>query len=569
VPSVFRRVLFVFVALAAPLASGCSKPPKYDVVIRHGTVYDGAGTPGKAADVAILQDRIAAIGDLSAERGRDEVDATGLAVAPGFINMLSHSETSLIEDGRSQGTLRQGVTLEVFGESSMGPLTEQMKKDSMERQADIKFNIVWNTLGGYLDHLVARGISTNIASFVSAATVRANEIGLDNRAPTPEELERMRTHVRVAMDEGAMGLTTALIYIPGVFAKTDELVELAKVASASGGMYISHMRSEGNRLLEAIDETLTIAREAKIRAEIYHLKESGESNWNKLDAVIAKVDAARKEGLDITADMYTYTAGSTGLDASMPPWVQEGGYNAWAKRLQDPKLRERVRREMTTPSDAWENLMFAAGGKGTLLVGFKNEALRIYAGKTLEEVAKLRGKSIQDTAMDLVVEDGSRVQVVYFLMSEENVKRQIALPWVSFGSDASSMSPDGVFIKTSTHPRAYGNFARLLGKYVRDEHVIPIEEAVRKLTSFPAATLRIKERGRLQTGYFADVVVFDPRTIADTSTYEKPHQYAVGVRHVWVNGGQVLKNGEHTGQKPGRVVRGPGWLRSKGRDRPQ
>jgi N-acyl-D-amino-acid deacylase len=546
-------------AVATCFITACSTPAKYDVVIRHGTIYDGTGAAGKVGDVAILDDRVAAVGDLGGERGREEVDATGLAVAPGFINMLSHSETSLIADGRAQGTLRQGVTLEVFGESSMGPINEPMKKDAMERQGDIKFNIVWNTLGGYLDHLVARGISTNVASFVSAATVRANEVGLDNRPPTAEELERMRAHVRVAMDEGAMGLTTALIYIPGVFAKTDELVELAKVASASGGMYISHMRSEGNRLLEAIDETLTIAREAKIRAEIYHLKESGESNWNKLDAVIAKVDGARKEGLDITADMYTYTAGSTGLDAAMPPWVQEGGYKAWAQRLQDPNIRERVRREMTTPSDAWENLMFAAGGKGTLLVGFKNEALRIYAGKTLEDVAKLRHKSIQDTAMDLVVEDGSRVQVVYFLMSEENVKRQIALPWVSFGSDASSMAPEGVFIKTSTHPRAYGNFARLLGKYVRDEHVIPMAEAIRRLTSFPAATLRIKERGTLAPGYFADVVVFDPKTIADRSTYEKPHQYATGVAHVWVNGGQVLKNGEHTGQKPGRVVRGPGW----------
>jgi N-acyl-D-amino-acid deacylase len=549
----------IAVVVASCFITACSQPAKYDVVIRHGTVYDGTGAAGKLGDVAILDDRVAAVGDLREERGREEVDATGLAVAPGFINMLSHSETSLIADGRAQGTLRQGVTLEVFGESSMGPINEQMKKDAMERQGDIKFSIVWNTLGGYLDHLVARGISTNIASFVSAATVRANEVGLDNRPPTAEELERMRAHVRVAMDEGAMGLTTALIYIPGVFAKTDELVELAKVASASGGMYISHMRSEGNRLLEAIDETLTIAREAKIRAEIYHLKESGESNWNKLDAVITKVDGARKEGLDITADMYTYTAGSTGLDAAMPPWVQEGGYKAWAQRLHDPKIRERVRREMTTPSDAWENLMFAAGGKGTLLVGFKNEALRIYAGKTLEDVAKLRNKSIQDTAMDLVVEDGSRVQVVYFLMSEENVKRQIVLPWVSFGSDASSMAPEGVFIKTSTHPRAYGNFARLLGKYVRDEHVIPIEEAIRKLTSFPAATLRIKERGTLAPGYFADVVVFDPKTIADRSTYEKPHQYATGVMHVWVNGGQVIKDGEHTGQKPGRVVRGPGW----------
>jgi N-acyl-D-amino-acid deacylase len=546
-------------ALLALLAAGCAKPAKYDVVIRHGTVYDGTGAAGKASDLAILDDRIAAVGDLRAERGREEFDATGLAVAPGFINMLSHSETSLIADGRSQGALRQGVTLEVFGESSMGPLTDQMAQDQMERQGDIKFNISWRTLGGYLDHLTARGISTNVASFVSAATVRANEIGLDNRPPTAGELERMRAHVRTAMDEGAMGLTTALIYIPGVFAKTDELVELAKVASASGGMYISHMRSEGDRLLEAIDETLTIAREAKIRAEIYHLKESGRSNWNKLDAVIAKVENARKEGLEITADMYNYTAGSTGLDAAMPPWVQEGGYKAWAKRLQDPKIRDRVRREMTAPSPAWENIMLAAGGQGTLLVGFKNEALRIYAGKTLDEVAKIRGTSIQDTAMDLVVEDGSRVQVVYFLMSEENVKRQIALPWVSFGSDASSMAPEDPFIRTSTHPRAYGNFARLLGKYVRDEHVIPMQEAIRKLTSFPAATLRIKERGRLEPGFFADVVVFDPKTIADTSTYEKPHSYAVGVKHVWVNGGQVLKDGEHTGEKPGRVVRGPGW----------
>jgi len=356
-----------------------------------------------------------------------------------------------------------------------------------------------------------------------------------------------------------MGLTTALIYIPGVFSTTDELVELAKVASASGGMYISHMRSEGNRLLEAIDETLTIARQAKIRAEIYHLKASGESNWKKLDRAISKVETARTEGLEITADMYNYTAGSTGLDAAMPPWVQEGGYAAWAKRLQDRAVRERVRREMTTQQDVWENLLLAAGGEGTLLVGFKNEALRIYAGKTLAEVARLRRKSIQDTAMDLVVEDGSRVQVVYFLMSEDNVKRQIALPWVSFGSDASSMSPDGVFIKTSTHPRAYGNFARLLGKYVRDEHVIPMEEAIRKLTSFPAATLRLKDLGLGDKRCFADVVVFDPKTIADHSTYEKPHQYATGVKHVWVNGGQVLKDGEHTGQKPGRVVRGPGY----------
>ena len=538
---------------------GFAQAPQYDVVIRHGTVYDGMGAAGRVEDVAITGDRIAARGDLRSARGRQEVDATGLAVAPGFIDMLNHSETALIADGRSQGMIRQGVTLAVFGESSMGPITPAMKKDQQERQADIKFEITWTTLGEYLDSLVSRGVATNVASFVSAATVRANVLGYDNRAPTPDELEQMRGLVRTAMNEGAMGLTTALIYIPGVFAKTDELVELAKVAAASGGMYIAHMRSEGNRLLEAIDETLTIARDAHIRAEIYHLKASGERNWKKLDAAIEKIESARKQGLEITADMYTYTAGSTGLDASMPPWVQEGGYNAWAARLRDRTVRERVRREMTLAQDDWENLLQAAGGEGTLLVGFKNEALRQYAGKTLAQVAALRGTSVQDTAMDLVVEDGSRVQVVYFLMSEENVKKEIQLPWVSFGSDASSMSAEGVFLKTSTHPRAYGNFARLLGKYVRDEHVIPLAEAVRKLTSLPAQTLRIKERGQLTTGYFADIVVFNPDTIAERATYEKPHQYATGVRDVWVNGVQVMKDGDHTGQKPGRVVRGPGW----------
>jgi N-acyl-D-amino-acid deacylase len=538
---------------------GCARVPQYDLLIRHGTVYDGTGVAGVVQDVAVQGDRIAARGDLPRATGRQVVDATGLAVAPGFIDMLSHSEAALIADGRSQGMIRQGVTLVVFGESSMGPLNEQMKKYQTERQGDIKFDITWNTLGQFLDTLAARGVSTNIASFVSAATVRADEVGLNNRPPTAEELDRMRADVRQAMDEGAMGLTTALIYVPGVFAKTDELVELAKVASASGGMYISHIRSEGNRLLEAIDETLTIAREAHIRAEIYHFKAAGKSNWPKLGPAIAKIESARNDGLDITADMYTYTAGSTGLDAAMPPWVQEGGYNAWAQRLRDPKVRERVRREMVAAQDDWDNLMLAAGGAGTLLVGFKNEALREYTGKTLAEVAKLRHRSVQDTAMDLVAEDASRVQVVYFLTSEDNLKRQIQLPWVSFGSDASSMSTEGVFLRTSTHPRAYGNFARLLGKYVRDEHVIPLEEAIRKLTSFPAATLRIRERGQLAPGYFADVVVFDPKSIAEHATYERPHQYATGVQDVWVNGIQVLKDGEHTGQKPGRVVRGPGW----------
>ena len=540
-------------------AASCRNHPQYDVVIRHGTVYDGTGAAGVVEDVALAGDRIAARGDLANARGRQEVDASGLAVAPGFIDMLNHSETSLIADGRSQGMIRQGVTLSVFGEGSMGPLSDRMKADQKERQGDIKYDIAWTTLGEYLAFLERQGVSTNVASFVSAATVRVHEVGYDNRPPTPEELERMRAHVRRAMDEGAMGLTSALIYAPGAFAATDELVELAKVASASGGMYISHMRSEGNRLIEAIDELLAIARGAHIRAEIYHLKAAGQSNWPKLADAIARIEDARKNGLDVTADMYTYTAGSTGLDAAMPTWVQEGGYKAWAQRLQDPKIRAKVAREMVTPSDGWENLLLAAGPQGTLLVGFKNEALRQYTGKTLAEVAALRHKSPQDTAMDLVVEDGSRVQVVYFLMSEDNVKRQIALPWVSFGSDASAMAAEGVFLKTSTHPRAYGNFARLLGKYVRDEKVIPLAEAIRKLTSFPADTLRVKDRGRLQPNYYADLVVFDPNTIADRSTYENPHQYATGMKHVYVNGVQVLRDGEHTGAKPGRVVRGPGW----------
>jgi N-acyl-D-amino-acid deacylase len=548
----------LWLALAL-LAASCASPSQYDVVIRHGTVYDGTGAPGLVEDLAIAEDRIVARGDLADARARQDVDATGLAVAPGFIDMLNHAETALIADGRSQGGIRQGVTLSVFGETSMGPLNDRMKRDMKARQGDFKFEYTWTTLGEYLDTLATRGVSTNIASFVSASTVRAHEVGLENRPPTAEELDRMRAHVRHAMSEGAMGLTTALIYTPAVFATTEELVELAKVAAQSGGMYIAHMRSEGNRLLEAIDETLTIARAVNIRAEIYHLKAAGQANWPKLGAAIAKIEAARKEGLEITADMYTYTAGSTGLDAAMPPWVQEGGYDAWAARLRDAKTRDRVRREMMTPSDDWENLLLEAGGSGTLLVGFRNEALRIYTGKTLAEVAKLRGTSIQDTAMDLVAEDGSRVQVVYFLMSEENVKRQIQLPWVSFGSDAASMAPEGVFLNTSTHPRAYGNFARLLGKYVRDEHVIPLAEAIRKLTSQPADTLRITDRGRLTAGHFADVVVFDPKAIADRATYEQPHQYAVGMRHVWVNGTQVLRDGEHTNATPGRVVRGPGW----------
>ncbi|HXV62369.1 MAG TPA: D-aminoacylase [Vicinamibacteria bacterium] len=557
--------------LLIPITAACgssTEPIQYDVVLRNGTIYDGSGNPGVVGDIAIRDDRIAAVGDVGDATAAVEVDVTGLAVAPGFINMLSWATESLIEDGRSLGDLRQGVTLEVFGEGwSEGPLNEAMKAEVVKQQGDIRFDVEWTTLGEYLDYLVARGISPNVASFVGATTVRIHEVGYENRAPTEEELERMRALVRQAMEEGALGVGSSLIYAPAFYAGTDELIELSKVAAEHGGMYISHMRSEGNRLLESVDELIRIAREADIAAEIYHLKAGGTSNWSKMEEVIAKVEAARAEGLKITADMYNYTAGSTGLDAAMPPAVQEGGYEAWVNRLKEPAIRERLKREMSTPTDEWENLFLAAGADKTLLVGFKNDDLKPLAGKTLAEVAEMRGTSPEETAMDLVVEDGSRVQVVYFLMSEDNIKKQIALPWVSFCSDAGSMAPEGVFLRSSTHPRAYGNFARLLGKYVRDEQVIPLEEAVRRLTSLPAENLKIRERGRLREDFYADVVVFDPATIQDHATYEGPHQLATGVVHVWVNGEHVLKDGEHTGATPGRVVRGPGW--SGWSDRPE
>ncbi|HEX9691439.1 MAG TPA: D-aminoacylase [Gemmatimonadales bacterium] len=534
--------------------------PQYDVVIRGGTIYDGSGSVPAVGDVAVAGDTVAAVGGTIAGRGRVEVDATGMAVSPGFINMLSWATETLIEDGRSQGDIRQGVTLEVFGEGwSEGPLTDSMRADVIRGQGDLKFDVPWRTLNEYLEYLVGRGIAPNVASFVGATTLRIHEVGYEDRTPTSEELERMRALVRQAMEDGALGVGSSLIYAPAFYASTDELIALTQVAAEYGGMYISHMRSEGNRLLQAVDELITIARAAGTRAEIYHLKAAGRSNWDKLDAVIARIEAARAEGLGITADMYTYTAGSTGLDAAMPPWVQEGGYDAWSERLRDPAVRARVKREMATPTDEWENLYLAAGPEQTLLVGFRNDSLKPLTGKTLAEVATMRGMSPEETAMDLVVEDGSRVQVVYFLMSEENVARQIAIPWVSFGSDAGSMAPEGNFLKSSTHPRAYGNFARLLGRYVRDEQVIPLEEAIRKLTSQPADNLRIRNRGRLRPGYFADVVVFDPTRIQDHATFEQPHQYATGVVHVFVNGTQVLRDGEHTGALPGRVVRGPGW----------
>jgi N-acyl-D-amino-acid deacylase len=532
----------------------------YDVVIKSGMIYDGSGEPSYVADVAIEDDCIAAIGQLEDDADL-VIDAKGLAVAPGFINMLSWANDTLIEDGRSQSDICQGVTLEVLGEGfSMGPLNETMKKDMLESQSDIKFSIEWTTLGEYLEYLERKGVSTNIASFVGAATVRVHTIGYQDRAPNSKELRQMRQLVAQAMEEGAVGFSSALIYAPGVYAETDELVALAEVASQYGGMYISHLRSEGNNMLKALDELITIARRANVAAEVYHMKTAGKANWHKLDAMIEKIEKARAEGLKITADMYNYTAGATGLDAAMPPWVQVGGHRAWVARLKDPAIRRRVVREMSMPTNEWENLYLLAGSaENVLLVGFKNESLRHLTGKTLAQVAKLRGKSPEETAIELVIEDDSRVSTVYFLMSEENVKKQIKLPWVSFCSDAGSLAPEGVFLKSSTHPRAYGNFARLLGKYVRQEKVITLAEAVRRLSSLPAENLKLDRRGKLEKGYYADIVIFNPDTIFDHATYEKPHQYATGMVHVFVNGTQVLKDGEHTGAKPGRFVRGPGW----------
>ncbi len=549
---------FLFAML---LMGSCSKPQNFDVLIKNGRIVDGSGKPSYVGDVGINADTIAAIGDLGKVTGSVEVDASGLVVAPGFINMLSWATESLIEDGRSMGDIKQGVTLEVFGEGwSMGPLTEKIKKEEQESQGDIKFDITWNTLNEYLEYLAKKGVSTNVASFVGATTLRVNTVGYEDRAPTPQELDSMKLMVKQAMEEGALGVGSSLIYAPAFYSSTEELIELCKVAAEYDGMYISHMRSEGSRLLESLDELIRIANEAGIRAEIYHLKESGKDNWDKFDDVVAKVDSARAAGLHITADMYNYVAGATGLDASMPPWVQEGGYDKWAERLQDSAIRKKVKEEMMTPTDEWESLMQAAGDPSKiLLVGFRNDSLKYLTGKTLKEVAELRGTSPEETAMDLVVQDGSRVGTIYFLMSEDNVKKQIALPWMSFGSDAGSLATEGVFLKSNTHPRAYGNVARLLGKYVRQEKVIPLEEAVHKLSQLPATNLKIKKRGSLTMGNYADVVLFDPESIIDKATFENPHQYAEGMVHVFVNGTQVLKDGEHTGAFPGQVVHGPGY----------
>jgi len=552
------RACLLFGALA--WLAACEPAPAYDLVIRHGTVYDGSGGEPFVGDVAIHGDSIVAVGDAVRGRGRGEVDATGYAVSPGFINMLSWAGEDLLVDGRSQGDLRQGVTLEVFGEGwSMGPLTDSMRAEVLARQGDLTYDVPWTTLGEYLDHLVTSGISTNVASFVGATTVRIHEVGYTNRPATPAELARMQDLVRQAMAEGALGVGSSLIYAPANYATTDELVALARAAGESGGMYISHIRDEGRGVMTAVRELITIAAQAGVPAEIYHLKASGRPNWAKLDSVIALIDSARAAGLRITTDMYTYPASSTGLDATMPTWVQEGGHDAWVARLKDPAIRKRLLAEMEGGAEFDNAFVNAGGAEGILLVSFKNPALKPLTGRTLAEVAAMRGTSPAETAMDLVIEDDSRVGCVFFTMSEDNVRRKIQLPYMSFGSDGGSMSAEGVFLLSGTHPRAYGNFARLLGKYVREEQLITLPEAIRRLTSQPAENLSLTRRGRLASGYHADVVVFDPATIGDRATFDQPHQYAIGVRSVWVNGVQALRDGEPTGAAAGRVVRGPGW----------
>jgi N-acyl-D-amino-acid deacylase len=554
------KILPAFLAAAfLAAAAGPAKPPSA-VIIRGGLVYDGSGALPRRADVAIAGDRIVEVGDLSGRKDATVIDAAGLAVAPGFVNMLSWSTESLLVDGRSQGELRQGVTTQIFGEGwSMGPLNGDMKRRMKEQQGDLRFEVAWTTLREYLEHLERRGVAQNVASFLGAATVREHVIGLEDRPPTPAEMERMRDLVRREMEQGALGIGSSLIYAPGSYASTEELVELSRVAARHGGTYISHVRSEGERLLEAVDEVIRISREAGLPAEIYHLKAAGEANWPKMDDVIARVEKARAQGLQIRADMYTYTAGATGFDACIPRWALSGGIEALYPRLREPATRARIVKEMSSPGMGFENLCLLAGSpERILLTGFKTEALKPLTGRTLAQVAKERGTDPWQAILDLVAADKTRIEVVFFLMSEDNVRKQIRLPWVAFGSDAASMAPVEPFTRSSAHPRSYGNFARLLGRYVREEKLIPLEEAVRRLSSMPAANLGLADRGLIRPGMYADVVVFDPAAIADRATYEKPHQYAVGMRHVFVNGVQVLEDGEHTGALPGRALAGRG-----------
>ncbi len=561
-----KRILIIVLAVVA-IAGGVyfsyqtpDTQADYDLIVMNGMVYDGSGGEVLDADIGVVGDKITMIGDLSGADAKTIIDANGKAVTPGFINVLSWATETLLVDGHGQSDIRQGVTTEVFGEGwSMGPLNDDMKKTTLERQGDLKFDVPWTTLGGYLEHLEANGVSPNVASFMGATTARIHVLGYEDRKATPAEIANMQDLVAEAMKEGALGIGSSLIYAPSSYADTAELIALMDTASEYGGMYISHMRSEGDRFEEAVEELITIARETNAPAEIYHLKAAGTANWHKMDKVIAMVEAARAEGLQISADMYTYTAGATGLDAMMPPSVQEGGYDAWAARLQDPLIRERLIAEISTPQD-WENLYLIAGGADKLLLmGFKNPALKPLTGKTLAEVAAMRGKGPIETAMDLVVEDGSRVGTAYFIMSEENIAKKIKQSWMSFGSDAGAPATEEPFTLSGNHPRAYGNFARVYAKYVRDEGVLTLAEAVRKMTSLPAENLKLRGRGRLRQGYFADIVIFDPETIQDHSVFADPHQYATGVNDVIINGTQVLKDGDHTGATPGVALRGPGW----------
>lgn len=540
----------------------CTPSINYDIIIRNGLIYDGSGSKPFKGDVAIYADTIAAIGDIGNSSAKEIIDVKGMAVSPGFVNMLSWATESLIEDGLSQGDIRQGVTLEVMGEgSSMGPLNARLKTLMKNNQQDIKYDVEWNTLGEYLTFLEKKGVSCNIASFIGAGTVRSYVVGDDNRVATSAELDSMRWLVKLAMEEGAMGVGSSLIYPPDCFANTNELIALCKEASKYDGSYISHMRSEGNRLFEGVEELIRIAKEANVHAEIYHLKAAGKSNWNKMDSVIQMVEKARADGINVTADMYTYTAGATGLTASFPPSLQDGGFDKLWKRLHDPAIRMQMKKAMNSDATDWENLYYSAGGPDkVLLLAFKQDSLKKYTGKTLAEVAKMRGTSPEETAMDLIIQDGTRIEVAYFLMNEENVKKQIAISWVSFGSDEGSYSPKGVFLKSNPHPRAYGNFTRVIGKYSRDEHLLPLEKAIYKLSKLPSTNLKLKKRGELKAGNYADVLVFDPTKVNDFATYDKPHQFATGMIDVFVNGKQVLKNGEHTGATPGKFVKGPGYI---------
>ncbi len=539
----------------------CSSELEYDVIIRNAVIFDGTGNTPVKGDIGINKDTIAFIGDLKMNKGKKEFDAKGLAISPGFVNMLSWATVSLLADGRAMSDIKQGVTLEVMGEgNSMGPLNEAMRKEELDGQGDIKYEVYWRTLGEYLTGLEKKGVSPNIASFVGATSLRIHELGYENRKPTNGELKNMQLLVKQAMNEGAMGLSSALIYAPAFYADEEEILALCQAMAPYNGLYITHMKSEGNRLEESVQSVIKLAEKAKVKAEIYHLKAAGIDNWSKMDKVITSINKARNQGIDIAANMYNYIAGATGLDAAMPPWVQEGGYGEWAKRLKDLNIRKKVIAQMKINANDWENLYASAGSPDKLLlVDFRQDSLKKYTGKTLAEVATLRGKSPEETAIDLVIQDSSRVGTVYFLMNEENVKKQIKLPWVSFGSDAGAPASEGVFLKSSTHPRAYGNFARLLGKYVRDEKVIKLEEAVRKLAALPCERLGIAQRGYLKKGYFADLVLFDPKEIADLADFQNPHQYAVGVKNVWVNGKLVLLNGEPTEERPGRFIKGPGY----------